>query len=140
MAAEVKKSLLFIISNLLRRYINNKIIKNLKNNIDFINLDKSNLSLSPKYKDSIKFKLVENKTNKKKREIIFKGKLSLLVKIFDLKWKIPRQQNNKKFKFMIKFPRIKLNGKKEKTILVSEVELRAKFSLVKVILPIIFYY
>ena len=71
---------------------------------------------------------------KKKREIIFKGKLSLLVKIFDLKWKIPRQQNNKKFKFMIKFPRIKLNGKKEKTILVSEVELRAKFSLAKVIL------
>ena len=40
----------------------------------------------------------------------------------------------KKFKFVIKFPRIKLNGKKEKTILVSEVELRAKFSLAKVIL------
>ena len=34
---------------------------------------------------------------------------------------------------MIKFPRIKLNGKKEKTILVSEVELRAKFFLAKVI-------
>ena len=35
---------------------------------------------------------------------------------------------------MIKFPRIKLNGKKAKTILISEVELRAKFSLAKVIL------
>ncbi len=34
---------------------------------------------------------------------------------------------------MIKFPRIKLNGKKAKTILVSEVELREKFSLVEVI-------
>ena len=35
---------------------------------------------------------------------------------------------------MIKFPKIKLSGKKEKTILISEVELRAKFSLAKVIL------
>jgi len=44
------------------------------------------------------------------------------------------------FILIAKFPRIKLNGKKEKAILVSEVELRAKFSLVKVIIPIIFYY
>jgi len=37
---------------------------------------------------------------------------------------------------MIKFPRIKLNGKKEKMILISEVELKAKFSLAKVILTL----
>ena len=35
---------------------------------------------------------------------------------------------------MIKFPRIKLNGKKEKTILINKLELRAKFPLAKAIL------
>ena len=73
-------------------------------------------------------------TQQKNRKIIFKGKLSLLIKIFDLKFKIPRQQNNKKLRLVIKFPRIKLIGKKEKTILINKLELRAKFPLAKAIL------
>jgi hypothetical protein len=61
----------------------NKNIKNLKNNIDFINLDKSNFSLLILNNDSKKFKVVENKTNRKNNEIIFNGILSLFNKIFD---------------------------------------------------------
>jgi hypothetical protein len=76
---------------------------------------------------------VENKTNRKNNEIIFNGILSLFNKIFDFNWYNPRIQNNKKLRLIIKFPRIKLIGKKEKTIFINELELSDKFSLEKAI-------
>jgi hypothetical protein len=42
-------------------------------------------SYSSKYKDFIKLKLVEKKTTRNKKKIIFKVKSNLVVKIFDLK-------------------------------------------------------
>ena len=48
---------------------------------------------------------------------------NLVVKIFDFKWKIPKQQNSTRLIFVIKFPRIKLIGKKAKTRFVNKIEL-----------------
>ena len=59
--------------------------------------------------------------------------MNLNFKIFDLKLKIPNKQNNKKFIFIIKFPKIKLIGKKPKTMFVSKTGLIFKF-LVKIII------
>tara|TARA_B100000131_G_C17633688_1_gene417052 strand:+ start:90 stop:449 length:360 start_codon:yes stop_codon:yes gene_type:complete len=112
----------------------NRNIKNLKNNIDFINLDNSNFSFLAANNDSKKFKFVENKTNRKNNEIIFNGILSLFNRIFDLNWYKPKKQNNKKLRLIIKFPRIKLIGNKEKTIFINELELSEKFSFEKAIL------
>ena len=80
-----KKYLNFKISNLHKRYIVNNIRKNLKNDIDFTNLIKLSYSYPPKQKDFIKLKLVEKKTIKKNKKIIFRGKSNLTFKIFDFK-------------------------------------------------------
>ena len=84
-AAVRKKYLKCKILNLLKRYTitNNK--KNLKNNIDFINLIKLMLSYPSKYRDFAKLKLVEKKSIKKNKKIIFIGKSNLIVKTFDFK-------------------------------------------------------
>ena len=92
------------------------------------------MSYSSKYKDFIKLKLVEKKIMQKNKKIIFIGRLNLVVKILDLKCKIPKQQNSKVFILVIKFPKIKLIGKKAKTIFVNKTELILKFFLYKIIL------
>ena len=94
-------------------------------------------SYSSKYKDFIKLKLVEKKTTRNKQKIIFKVKSNLVVKIFDLKWKIPKIQNNTRLMFVIRFPKIKLIGKKPKIMFVNRVGLILKFFLYKVILFLI---
>ena len=94
--------------------------KNLKNVKDFTNLTKSELSYSKKYKDFIKVKVVEKNIITKKREIIFTEKSNLSVINFDFKLKIPKQQNKTRFKFMAKFPKIKLIGKRPNTKFVTE--------------------
>tara|TARA_B100000029_G_scaffold502048_1_gene576628 strand:- start:1914 stop:2228 length:315 start_codon:yes stop_codon:yes gene_type:complete len=83
--AEKKKYLKFIISNSLKRYITTNNIKNLKNNIDFINLDKSVSVYSFEYMFVIKLKLVEKKIIIKNKKIIFIGKFIFFMKFFDLK-------------------------------------------------------
>ena len=132
--AERKKYLKFKISNLLKRYMIASIKKNLKNIIDFINLNKSLYSYSCKYNDRKRLKPVEKKIARKNKKIIFIGRLNSVVKIFDLKWKIPKQQNIIRLIFVIKFPKIKLIGKKEKTRLVNKIELTLKIFLFKVII------
>jgi len=94
--------------------------KYLKNDIDFNNLINSEYSYPSIYKDFIKFKLVEKKIIKNNKKIIFIDRLNLVVKILDLKCKIPKQQNSKVFILVIKFPKIKLIGKKAKTIFVNK--------------------
>ena len=89
--------------------------------MDLTNLIKLSYSYSSKYKDFIKLKLVEKKTIKKNKKIIFRGKSNLTFKIFDFKWKIPRVQNNTRLILVLGFPKIKLNGKKLKTIFVNKV-------------------
>ena len=84
-AAERKKYLNFKISNLHKRCIINNIKKNLKKDMDLTNLIKFSYSYSSKYKDFIKFKLVEKKTTKKNKKIIFNVKSNLTFKIFDFK-------------------------------------------------------
>ena len=84
-AAIKKKYLKFKISNLFKRYVIIKNKKNLKNNIDFINLCKLPLSYSPKYKDLIRIKPVEKKIIKKNKKIILVTKLNLISKILDFK-------------------------------------------------------
>ena len=83
--AEKKKYLKFIISNSLKRYITTNNIKNLKNNIDFINLDKSVSVYSFEYMFVIKLKLVEKKIIIKNKKIIFIGKFIFFLNFFDLK-------------------------------------------------------
>ena len=97
--------------------------KYLKNDMDFNNLINSEYSYPSIYKDFIKLKLVEKKIMQKNKKIIFIGRLNLVVKILDLKCKIPKQQNSKVFILVIKFPKIKLIGKKAKTIFVNKTEL-----------------
>ena len=53
--------------------------------MDLISLDNSLSSNPLKYKDLRKLMVVERKTNKKNKKIIFIGKYNLVVKIFDLK-------------------------------------------------------
>ena len=113
-AAVTKKYLKLITSYSLKRYIIIIIKKNLKNIIDFINLTKLTYSYPSKYKDLIKLKLVEKKITKNNRKITFKTKSNFIFKIFSLKWKIPNPQNSSKFMLVIKFPKIKLMGKKQK--------------------------
>ena len=108
--------------------------KNLKNDIDLNNLINSEYSYPSIYKDFIKFKLVEKKIIKNNKKIIFIERLNLVVKILDLKWKIPKQQNSKVFILVIKFPKTKLIGKKAKTIFVNKTGLMLKFFLYKIIL------
>ena len=108
--------------------------KYLKNDIDFNNLINSEYSYPSIYKDFIKFKLVEKKIIKNNKKIIFIDRLNLVVKILDLKCKIPKQQNSKVFILVIKFPKIKLIGKKAKTIFVNNTGLMLKIFLYKVIL------
>ena len=108
--------------------------KYLKNDMDFNNLINSEYSYPSIYKDFIKLKLVEKKIMQKNKKIIFIGRLNLVVKILDLKCKIPKQQNSKIFILVIKFPKIKLIGKKAKTIFVNKTELMLKIFLYKVIL------
>ena len=86
-----------------------------------------------KYKDFIKLKLVEKKTTRNKQKIIFKAKSNLVVKIFDLKWKIPKIQNNIRFMFVIKFPKKKLIGKKANVRFVNKVKFILKLFLFKII-------
>ena len=130
-AAERKKYLKFIILSSLNRYIVSKNIKNLKNNTDFINLNKLSYSYPSKYKDFIKLRNVEKKTTINNKKIIFKVKSSLIVKIFDLNWKIPKIQKNTRFKFIIKFPTIKLIGKKAKIRFINETDFISKILLSK---------
>ena len=106
----------------------------LKNDMDFNNLINSEYSYPWIYKDFIKFKLVEKKIMRNNKKIIFIERLNLVVKILDLKCKIPKQQNSKVFILVIKFPKIKLIGKKAKTIFVNKTRLMLKFFLYKVIL------
>ena len=124
--AERKKYLKFKISNLLKRYMITNIKKNLKNIIDFISLNKSWCSYSCKYNDRKRLRPVEKKITRKNKKIIFIGRLNSVVSIFDLKWKIPKQQNIIRLIFVIKFPKIKLIGKKEKTRLVNKNRINAK--------------
>ena len=102
--------------------------------MDFINLIKLEYSYPSIYKDFIKFKLVEKKIMRNNKKIIFIERLNLVVKILDLKCKIPKQQNSKIFILVIKFPKIKLIGKKAKTIFVNKIGLILKFFLCKIIL------
>ena len=74
-----------------------------------------------KYRVFTKLKPVEKKIIKKNKKIIFRGKSNLIFKIFDFKWKIPRVQNNTRLILVLGFPKIKLNGKKLKTIFVNKV-------------------
>ena len=90
-------------------------------------------SYSSKYKDFIKLKLVEKKTKRNKKKIIFKVKSNLVVKIFDRKWKIPKIQNNTRLMFIIKFPKIKLIGKKANVRFVNKVKFILKLFLLKTI-------
>ena len=108
--------------------------KYLKNDMDFNNLINSEYSYPSIYKDFIKFKLVEKKIIKNNKKIIFIDRLNLVVKILDLKCKIPKQQNSKVFILVIKFRKIKLIGKKAKTIFINKTELILKFFLYKIIL------
>ena len=59
------------------------------------------------------------------------GKLNLVVKIFDRKRKIPKTQNNIRLMLIIRFPKIKLIGKKAKTRFINKIELIENFSLFK---------
>jgi len=102
--------------------------------MDFNNLINSEYSYPSIYKDFIKFKLVEKKIIKNNKKIIFIERLNLVVKILDLKFQIPKQQNSKVFILVIKFPKIKLIGKKAKTIFVNKTRLMLKFFLYKIIL------
>ena len=108
--------------------------KYLKNDIDFNNLINSEYSYPSIYKDFIKFKLVEKKIMRNNKKIIFIERLNLVVKILDLKCKIPKQQNSKVFILVIKFPKIKLIGKNAKTRLVNKTGLMLKFFLLKIII------
>ena len=111
--------------------------KYLKNDMDFNNLINSEYSYPSIYKDFIKFKLVEKKIIRNNKKIIFIERLNLVVKILDLKCKIPKQQNSKVFILVMKFPRIKLIGKKAKTIFVNKTKLILKFFLYEIILVLI---
>ena len=82
----------------------------------------------------MKFKLVEKRIAKNNKKIIFIGRLNLAVKIFDLKWKIPRPQNNITLMLTIKFPKTKLIGKKAKTRLINKTGLMLKFFLLEIII------
>ncbi len=62
---------------------------------------------------------VEKKIDKKNRKITLIGKLNFVSKIFDLKRKIPKKQKSKIFIFVIKFPKIKLIGKRPRIMLVN---------------------
>ena len=53
--------------------------------MDLTNLIKLSYSYSSKYKDFIKLKLVEKKTIKKNKKIIFNVKSNSTFKIFDFK-------------------------------------------------------
>ena len=108
--------------------------KYLKNDIDFNNLINSEYSYPSIYKDFIKFKLVEKKIIKNNKKIIFIDRLNLVVKILDLKCKIPKQQNSKVFILVIKFPKIKLIGKKAKTRFINKIESIENFFLFKLVI------
>ena len=62
------------------------------------------------------------------------GRLNLIFKIFDFKLKIPKTQNNIILTLVRKFPKMKLIGKKAKTIFINKEELMLKFSLFKIVL------
>ena len=59
---------------------------------------------------------------KKNKKIIFIARSNSVVNIFDLKWKIPKQQNNTRLTLVIKVPKTKLIGKKPKTRLINKTE------------------
>ena len=84
--------------------------------------------------DLIKFKTVEKKTTKKNKKIIFIVKSNLNVRIFVLRQKIPKQQNNNRFKLINKLPRTKLTGKKAKVRFVNNVRVMLGFCLCKIII------
>ena len=77
---------------------------------------------------------VEKKIDKKNRKITLIGKLNFVSKIFDLKRKIPKKQKSKIFIFVIKFPKIKLIGKKPKVRFVKSVGFIFIFFLVLIII------
>ena len=62
------------------------------------------------------------------------GRSNSVVNIFDLKLKIPKQQNNIRLILVMRLPKIKLIGKKEKTRLINKIELMLKFFLFKIII------
>ena len=129
--AEIKKYFKLRILCSFKRYIITNIKKYLKNSIDFINLSKWIYSKPPKYKDFVKLKLVEKKITKNNKKIILIEKLNLVVKIFDRKRKIPKTQNNIRLMLIIRFPKIKLIGKKAKTRFINKIESIGKFFLSK---------
>ena len=130
---EIKKYFKLRILCSFKRYIITNIKKYLKNSIDFINLSKWIYSKPSKYKDFVKLKLVEKKITKNNKKIIFIERLYLVVKIFDLKWKIPKIQNNTRLRLIIKFPKIKLIGKKAKVRFINKTESIENFFLFKFI-------
>ena len=79
-------------------------------------------------------RIEEKKIARKNKKIIFKTKSNLRDRILDFKWKIPKQQNNKILIFIIKFPKIKLIGKKPKTIFVNKTELKLNFFSLRIII------
>ena len=129
--AEIKKYFKFRILCSFKRYIIINIKKYLKNSIDFINLSKLIYSQPSKYKDFVKLKLVEKKITKNNKKIILIGKLNLVVKIFDRKRKIPKTQNNIRLMLVIRFPKMKLIGKKPKTRFINKIESKEKLFLFK---------
>ena len=131
-AAENKKYLKFIISNSLKRYTINNTKKNLKKNIDFIKFIELIFIYSSKIKDCIKFKLVEKIIKINNKKIIFNEKFNFVFKILDRNWKIPKQQNNNTFRFIIKFPKIKLIGKNAKTKFIN-LDDTIKFFLIRLL-------
>ena len=66
-------------------------------------------------------------------KIIFRVLLNLNLKILDLKSQIPKMQNNTRFKFIIRLPKIKLIGKKANVRFVNKVKFILKLFLLKTI-------
>ena len=66
---------------------------------------------------------MEKNTTKKNEKIIFRVLLNLNLKILDLKSQTPKMQNNTRFKFVIRLPKIKLIGKKANIRFINKIEL-----------------
>jgi len=91
-------------------------------------------SYPSKYNDFIKLKLVERKAIINNKKTIFIVKSSFVVKILDPKLKMPKMHNNTRFKFITKFPKIKLIGKKAKTRFINEIDFISKIFLFRTII------
>ena len=64
-------------------------------------------------------------------------KFNLAVKIFDLKWKMPKIHNKNILAFVAKFPIMKLIGKNAKSRFIKKIESIVIFLLFKIILILI---